>query len=115
MLHQVMLRLFYQEYLVDQQVELSSNLHLGAFAVKGGDLTAVLPAGIPNITGTIGLDSDSGSQSGAFYRSGNRSGADGWDSSNPQVTFDASRCSSIYGKSDTVQVPSIVCIAQYKF
>lgn len=66
-----------------------------------------IEAGLPNITGTIGAIGLSGSvYTGAFYflsKGGTLS-----NSGEPDYTagFDASICSEIYGKSDTVQPPS---------
>lgn len=69
-----------------------------------------IEAGLPNITGRIGsVDTYSSSSTGCFYRSGasgrlenSNGGAD------PDVYLDASRSSSIYGGSDTVQPPAFV-------
>jgi len=73
-----------------------------------------IEAGLPNITGTWGdaelsNDNDWGFSSGAFRRkwysfrhdSGNGDGSGCW-----YIDFDASRCSSIYGNSNTVQPSS---------
>ena len=71
-------------------------------------------AGLPNITGTwadaeLSNDNDWGFSSGAFRRkwysfrhdSGNGNGSGCW-----YIDFDASRCSFIYGNSNTVQPPA---------
>lgn len=66
-------------------------------------------AGLPNITGTFGIGDTSGTYtSGAFYTiSGTRwNEGGGSKGSNPDVGFNASRSSSIYGQSPTVQPPS---------
>lgn len=71
-----------------------------------------IEAGLPNITGTLGAPTQEGSpsSSGAFgiktrVTSGRAAGANAgsvtWD-------FDASRSSSVYGNSDTVQPPALV-------
>ena len=70
-------------------------------------------AGLPNITGRIHLTQEWETfgvvdPSGAFYleaRGGN--GVDGSHGSFELVGFDASRCSSVFGKSDTVQPTSV--------
>ena len=75
-------------------------------------------AGLPNITGSFGYQNDfgaiaNGSQTitptGAFakgtYRSNRSDGAGGTGSYD--ADFNASRCSSIYGKSTTVQPPAL--------
>lgn len=66
-------------------------------------------AGLPNITGSFGIGDSSGtSTSGVFYTiAGSRwSEGGGSKGSNPDVGFNASRSSSIYGKSTTVQPPA---------
>ena len=71
-------------------------------------------AGLPNITGEVMPETDSvgmvggGIANGAFAK-GSRTGryisSGGWDWKS--LTFDASRCSSIYGASTTVQPPAL--------
>ena len=79
----------------------------------------VIEAGLPNITGTFGQDDYVGSPnysskkfSGAFYSKGYISGGlskDGGVSNGLYLTnIDASRCSSIYGNSTTVQPPAVM-------
>ena len=70
-------------------------------------------AGLPNITGSIGVVVGEGDiANGAFYNNGDagRSRTDGASITNERFTatkvFDASRSSSIYGKSSTVQPAS---------
>ena len=68
-------------------------------------------AGLPNITGEINraVITDGFSASGAFSLSGSSGTVPGYNSGAPQrrlVAFDASRSSSIYGNSDTVQPPA---------
>ncbi len=64
-------------------------------------------AGVPNIVGEVGPIGQSGTvASGAFFKGpsvGPLSNDGQWD---PSAKFDASRCSSVYGKSDTVQPAS---------
>lgn len=71
-------------------------------------------AGLPNITGNIsvtrGWGRDSLSATGAFQASGSAAMSDtidGYNNAN-NVTFNASRSSSIYGNSSTVQPPAFV-------
>lgn len=74
----------------------------GLRSVVGG----YIAAGLPNITGGIGLSTTQMSSSGAFthWQSGGAQGWDGWNSyGNRGFNFDASRSSSVYGNSDTVQ------------
>ena len=85
--------------------------------LQGADSThsadSAVEAGLPNITGCAGASDDQtySGVSGVFYRGINNnydstSGADrggGW-----YLMLDASRSSSIYGNSDTVQPPAYV-------
>lgn len=71
--------------------------------------------GLPNITGYIAPNSNV-SYGGAFYQDGNES-SNGYGSnvrSHARIRFDASRSSSIYGNSDTVQ-PSATEMYLYFF
>ena len=69
-------------------------------------------AGLPNITGTLGISNGSAGVSGAFAKT---TTAD-WNLSGGGSTvlvygsFDASRSNTIYGNSDTVQPPSVTCV-----
>ena len=79
------------------------------FLQPGMDASTKIAAGLPNITGTFGVGDSSGtSTSGVFYTiSGSRwNEGGGSKGSNPDIGFNASRSSSIYGKSSTVQPPS---------
>lgn len=89
---------------------------------------STIEAGLPNITGDAGgcewteTSSDwNGTQFGAFYISRGGQGEDNgevltvhsWEDSLPgvrrrNINLDASRCSSVYGKSTTVTPPSYV-------
>lgn len=60
-------------------------------------------AGLPNITGNAG-HAWTGGTSGAFYQETSyQTSAWGYNADRPLIKFDASRSSSIYGNSDTVQ------------
>ena len=72
-------------------------------------------AGIPNITGyyaPLAWERDGGRPyyGGAIYNSGSRGGVEipdrSWEGGNYDVSFDASRSNSIYGRSTTVQPES---------
>ena len=86
--------------------------------VRAGDsatLAKYLAPGLPNITGRLRLDGTEqyGSHvvSGVFANVGNTGGRYGRGhdgGSNPEIDFNAARSSSIYGRSSTVQPPSIV-------
>lgn len=98
-----------------------SNLDFGAWeevssgrVLQGADSThsadSTIEAGLPNITGSLGLFTW-GSTSGAFSgpKTGNSTGAAWYDENNKaSIIFDASRSSSIYGSSSTVQPPAYV-------
>lgn len=90
-------------------------LHRLSFKSKGSDTPTITEPGLPNITGSFGLDSDSPAPTGAFYQDGSAANADGYDSNNKFVRFDASRSSAIYGASDTVQPASLNLIPQIKY
>ena len=86
--------------------------------IEGSDNIAVIAAGLPNITGEFGANEGYGDYaSGAFYVSSpnNRMGTGDSDNDNATIYFDASRCSSIYGASTTVQPPTIALIPQIKY
>ena len=75
------------------------------------DITALgdlIEAGLPNITGDAGANDNSGYGTGAFYKNsvGNTYTWSNTGSYN-KLSFDASRSSSIYGNSTTVQPQSI--------
>ena len=70
-----------------------------------GDL---VQAGLPNITGSSGIYISGGDgPAGAFYSSGSGNGGVNAVATGGKTLFDASRSSSVYGKSDTVQPQSI--------
>lgn len=82
------------------------------FLEGSGAAGTVIEAGLPNIAGNIVLrpGNEGAFPSGVFTYSGNtgnrgyKGGSHGYYG---KVRFDASRCSSIYGKSDTVQPPAV--------
>lgn len=79
-------------------------------ALWGANSAGYLSAGLPNITGNTGYGgAETGTMSGAFY-SGNGStvwGPNSYGYEKHTAYFNASRSSSIYGSSTTVQPPSI--------
>mgnify|MGYP000094886327 CR=1 FL=1 len=84
--------------------------------IEGSDGTSIIAAGLPNITGSLKFMSYGQSASGAFTFSsdGSQSPASGnWYSG--VFNFNASRSSSIYGASTTVQPSAIALIAQIKY
>ena len=81
------------------------------FLQPGSNAGVKIEAGLPNITGSFGIGDSSGTTtSGVFYTiaSSRWNEGGGKAGSNPNVGFDASRSSSIYGKSSTVQPSSQV-------
>ena len=84
-------------------------------------------AGLPNIGGAFGLDNEnSGSISSFFTRSGAlyttpnystdyRLSTHAGRAGNAGISFDASRSSSIYGSSSTVQPPALTCLICIKY
>lgn len=85
--------------------------------LQGWDELITKNAGLPNITGTITSgDNAPGNFSGAFYYDEHTGDyLDGGDYGRVRGRFDASRCSAIYGNSDTVQPPACCLIAQIKY
>lgn len=95
-------------YAIEQPAD--DKLYLPDFrnrAIWGSNGFGYINAGLPNITGTAGVIL-SRDQNGAFYSDKDQTlnvGTGGWVSG--MVHFNASRSSSIYGGSDTVQPPAI--------
>lgn len=81
------------------------------FIQGSGTAGTVKSAGLPNITGTTSSYDwvDNNAMSGAFKASSlyDQKYAGTYSSRSANNTFDASRCSSIYGKSTTVQPPAL--------
>ena len=90
--------------------------------MQGGDHTSTLAAGLPNITGVIDFENVEGlwEASGCFNQTGT------YDNKYPQsvndensrrtaIDFDASRSSSVYGTSNTVQPPALQLIPQIRY
>lgn len=75
-----------------------------------------MSAGLPNITGyTGGAADDYVSTSGAFYRAGSGCEADNGNWGTFHAYLDASRSSSVYGNSSTVQPPALKLLPLIKF
>ena len=84
---------------------------------NGSNANTTIAAGLPNITGSItgqhvrSYLSGNYANNSALYRGTNTSGYTGnypESTAGPDLYFDASRCSSIYGSSTTVQPPAYV-------
>ena len=91
--------------------------------IKGGDSTAVLAAGIPNISGSTRISTQSAAlgcywPEGVFYAKGNNNlGIPDANQTQPvsDLGFSAALSSNIYGASDTVQPPALSLIPQIKY
>ena len=88
--------------------------------IMGGDSIAVLPAGLPEISGTFGFAGGSGARSvaGAFatqssYNTLSHSSETG--NTSQILSFSAARANAVYGKATTVQPPAIMLIPQIKY
>lgn len=80
---------------------------------NGNNGNSTIEAGLPNITGSfiVPLENAGGAADGAFSMTtpSGTAVSSGWDSlSRPRFDFNASRSSSVYGKSSTVQPPAYV-------
>ena len=77
-------------------------------AIWGANSFGYISAGLPNITGTFeGASQNADHTSGAFYVVGRNTKVANDGEKDNTYGFDASRSSSIYGNSTTVQPPSI--------
>lgn len=90
--------------------------------LQGTEVLATREAGLPNITGgfsRIYIYNDKVDANGAFnfdgYNSSNGIVNNGTSNKATAFSFDASRCSSVYGNSNTVQPPACCLIAQIKY
>ncbi len=90
--------------------------------LKGGDSLAVLSAGLLNITGQVDFENIEGlwSANGCFSAIGtfdNKNPSSVYDQNTRQtaIDFDASRSSSVYGASNTVQPPALQLIPQIRY
>ena len=91
--------------------------------IQGGDSTAVLAAGIPNISGSTRIATQSVAlgcywPEGVFYAKGNNNlSVPVANQTQPlsDLGFSAALSSNIYGASDTVQPPALSLIPQIKY
>ena len=97
-----------------------SYLHLSLPLLKGGDIALVLPAGLPEISGTFGFAGGSGARSvaGAFatqssYNTLSHNNNTG--NTSHILSFSAARSNPVYGNSITVQVSALGVIPQVKY
>lgn len=100
-------------------------LHLGSFAVKGGDSIDTISAGAPDIQGQFGTGDGtawlySPATEGAFinhsspYASQMGSNSSTTDRTG-YIRFAASNYSSVYGNANTVQPPALQLIPQIRY
>ena len=84
--------------------------------IEGGNNVGITAAGLPNITGDVGIHGWILKPTGAFKVSSNEDKAAYVAAETaPTINFAASRSNVIYGNSNTVQPPSIVLIPQIKY
>ena len=92
--------------------------------IQGGDSTAMLAAGAPNIIGqfsravNLNFVPSMNLYNGAFHSielGDNSTGSTTTGNYLSGIDFDASRCSSVYGRSNTVQPPALVLLPQIKY
>ena len=72
-------------------------------------------AGVPNITGFIGQETDASGVGGVFYWSDEIVGGSTGEGGDFKIYFDASRCSTVFGNSDTVQPSALTCQYYIKY
>ena len=111
-----------EQYVYDRAADTLTLPNATGRVLQGGEQVRSVEAGLPNITGDVtgtddGLD---GYTTSACYVS--QKGLNiNWDSSRGdykggvQISFDASRSSPIYGRSETVQPSALTMIAQIKY
>lgn len=84
--------------------------------VISGSIGALIPQGLPNITGQIHDNEDGVDESGALYQTGSASySGHNQNSGRKYLNFDASRSNSIYGTSENVTPNSICCAFFIKY
>ncbi len=92
--------------------------YVGRF-IQGGDSSNKIEPGLPNITGVIYSDSEVTlhTMTGAFDFETKGYNNLAWSSNTNSglLSFDASRCSAIYGNSSTVQPSTIKLIPQLRY
>ena len=93
--------------------------------LQGGNTVAHVAAGLPNITGSavwryMGATGTASSYQKAFTSDASQGTSTGWTSGSEigtsnALTLDASRSSSIYGASTTVQPPAVTLVPQIRY
>jgi hypothetical protein len=97
----------------NQRIFLPRNKYFHQLTDDVSKVNQMMEAGLPNITGKINTGSGYGTTSGAFYEISSHSGNGANSHTNYIKGFDASRSSSIYGNSDTVQPSSSLKLLYY--
>ena len=91
--------------------------HLSLLLLKGGDSVKTIAAGIPNLTFGVARIGQPEIKSGnTLYKGdGTQGNFSSWGGGGQGLYFDASRASSVYGLSTTVQPPALALVPQIKF
>ncbi len=99
----------------NERVFLPRNKYFHQLTDDVSKVNVMIEAGLPNITGGFTMEHNAVQTKGAFYNGATVSGKQGSSGGDTDAwfNFDASRSSSIYGKSDTVQVPSSLKLLYY--
>lgn len=92
---------------VNGTIRLPKIVNIQGLQTLSGNLGTTISAGLPNITGSFGGGQAQTQTLGAFYVDGNAGGINGTTYSTNKVGFNASRSSSIYGNSSTVQEEAV--------
>jgi hypothetical protein len=87
------------------------------FFLQGSDSVGVVDAGLPNLTFGVGRIGQPEILSGntCYKGTGMQGSFSSWGANTQGLYFDASRASSVYGASNTVQPPAIGLIPQIKY
>ena len=85
--------------------------------IQGGDSVKTIAAGIPNLTFGVGRIGQPEILSGntCYKGTGVQGSFSSWGGNTQGLYFDASRASSVYGASNTVQPPALALVPQIKF
>ena len=97
-------------------------LHLSLSTLQGGDLTELINAGLPNVSGNFyvaGYSDAKSATDGAFaivsqYLTDSHQNA-GTSVGGTKINMNLSRDNAIYGASTTVQPPALSLIPQIRF
>lgn len=103
---------FYGVDTTNERILLPRNDWFEQITTNTAEVGMSVEAGIPNIIGTVSSGSYNPTTSGAFYETGTKKASSPNTGGSTMICgFDASLCSSVYGKSDTVQPKSVKKLA----